>query len=280
MKGSDDYMAVKLMAGNSKGGIGKTLISNLFGYHLAERGNKVLIVDFDPQGNTTRLFREKYKVEIKKTIYQAVTKDDLSDLICTVEGENISLIPTSADLSLLTKGKHNNINVLKNIISQIESDFDYIIIDTPPTMEDFYLQNVFNVVNYFVIIVENSEQSFQNVYKYHELANDIYENLNPDLEYLGILMNKRDDSDEIFSRLKEKYGLNDEEYFKHAIPKNARLAKYSEDGVYNYMNKKSNIIKYDQWDYKVMRIMNPIIDELLERINEAKSDSLEKVNNV
>ena len=46
------------------------------------------------------------------------------------------------------------------------------------------------------------------------------------------------------------------------------------------MNKKSNIIKYDQWDYKVMRIMNPIIDELLERINEAKSDSLEKVNNV
>lgn len=170
--------------------------------------------------------------------------------------------------------------MLKNIISQIESDFDYIIIDTPPTMEDFYLQNVFNVVNYFVIIVENSEQSFQNVYKYHELANDIYENLNPDLEYLGILMNKRDDSDEIFNRLKEKYGLNDEEYFKHAIPKNARLAKYSEDGVYNYMNKKSNIIKYDQWDYKVMRIMNPIIDELLERINEAKSDSLEKVNNV
>ena len=123
---------------NQKGGVGKTTTAINLSSCIAEMGKKVLVIDSDPQGNTSSGFGI-FKSDIKKTLYDLMSGDEEpSEVIMNVENiDNLFIIPTDINLS---GAEIELINVdgrefiLREIVSKIKEDFDFIIIDCPPAL--------------------------------------------------------------------------------------------------------------------------------------------------
>lgn len=262
-------MAKKITIANSKGGVGKTTISSMLGYQLAQEGYKVLIVDLDPQSNTTQLFENTYyNCEVKKfvTLYEGIEKGDLSKAIHKAE-KNLHLIPSSqntVDFSRLLTEK-SKFTLLKKHIDKIDSDYDFIFYDVPPTIFSDFLNNALTASDYFIILTETSNFSFEGIQDFYDTALRIHENVNPNLDFLGVLINMREDDEEINRELDAKYDFsNTEMFFQTYIPKRKRLAKYMSNGMYK--KKKNSIIEYDRWDKEIMKVFENLTKELLEKV--------------
>ncbi len=121
---------------NLKGGVGKTTTSNNLAVGLAQKGFKVLLVDFDPQANTTAIFTSSF---IKRGItYLLNHPQDVNQEIISTEYENLDLIPANlqlatAERSLLVSTGANH-NKLQRVLRNLERTYDYCIIDCPPVL--------------------------------------------------------------------------------------------------------------------------------------------------
>lgn len=264
-------MAYKITIANQKGGIGKTTVTSMLAYQLSEQGKKVLVVDFDPQGNTTQLFNKTFydgKRNDFITLISGIQQGDLSQAI-TKAKKNLDFIPSPSSIEtaefqlLLTK--KNKFTLLKKHIDRIERKYDFIFFDIPPTIFTDFLNNALTASDYFIILTETSSFSFEGIKDFHRTASDIHENLNPNLEFLGILINKLQGNEEINRNLNETYNFDDEEmFFQTRIPRRTRIAKYMENGMYK--KKVKSIIKLDQWDKEILSVFDKLSKELIGKI--------------
>ncbi len=122
---------------NQKGGVGKTTTAINLSACLAEKGQRVLVVDIDPQGNTTSGLGIA-KDNVDNTIYEVMLQEiDISDAICKDIFENLDIIPSNVNLAgaeIDLIDIENREYILKNAINTVRNNYDYVILDCPPSL--------------------------------------------------------------------------------------------------------------------------------------------------
>ncbi len=167
---------------NQKGGVAKTTTCLNLGLSLALHSKKVLLVDFDVQANLTI----SLGVTPTKSIYDLIAgkADDLADLIQPTKYEGLSLLPSSKNLVLLNKrffGAPNFEFILKDRLAKLKETFDYILIDTPPSIELFTL-NALTAAGMTIIPTQCDYLSTHGIEQILKLIELVRSKTNPALE--------------------------------------------------------------------------------------------------
>ncbi len=137
-----EAMATTYTFFNHAGGVGKTSMTRDFGYELAQLGHRVLLVDFDPQGNLTSfLGAGKWDLKPESTLLAALLEDDLGRvaerLPPALQVHGMDLYPATIDLAIAEAqliAKLGRERRLSNLLSQVQDRYDYILIDSPPSL--------------------------------------------------------------------------------------------------------------------------------------------------
>ncbi|MBQ7755907.1 MAG: ParA family protein [Oscillospiraceae bacterium] len=213
---------------NQKGGVGKTTTVVNLAAALGERGKKVLVVDFDPQGNTTTSFGIRKK-SIRNTSYEAVIGQcRLVEAIVATAFKGIAVVPTSQKLS---GAEHeiadmdNRSARLKMQLLTVKDDYDYILIDCPPTLNLLNI-NALVAADGVIIPILCEYLSLEGLVEIDDTIRKIRQNYNPKLEIEGIL----------FTMYNSRYNLTGmvveevkkyfpDKAFETVIPRNIALAE-------------------------------------------------------
>lgn len=173
---------------NQKGGVGKTTTALNVGCGLAGKGNKVLFIDLDPQGNLTYITRAEVNAKTTKHILNAET----SAADCIQQTEVGSVIPSSPELlaidSLLANvvGKEYR---LSEALAPLKKKFDFIVIDTPPALSTLTV-NALTTADKVIVPAQADILSLQGISQFFETANTVRKYCNPNLQVSGIVLTR------------------------------------------------------------------------------------------
>lgn len=221
-----------------KGGTGKTTTVINLGACLSNAGKKVLLVDIDPQANTT-LGLGVDPHSLKENIYHLLTdfpKVSLKNVVVPTKWENLDLVPSHIDLSGVEMELANKIgreNMLRKCLKGEIGVYDFVLIDTPPSLS-LLTVNTFSAAHKVLITVEAHPFSLDGLDKLIETIDMIRDEVNPTLSILGVLVTKFDSrnkiSKAIMDRLKGNKKLKSL-LFKTVIRTNIRLAECQDMGL-------------------------------------------------
>ncbi|GAF66471.1 putative ATPase [Bacillus sp. TS-2] len=268
--------AIKITFGNFKGGTGKTTNCTMIGYTLAKRGFKVLVLDQDPQANATSLYlktkiREEGKQsQIESTLMTAIASEDLSSIVTPIS-ENLFLLPSFADYTSLPRyleRKYPNdfkarSLFLTNLIKPLEKDFDFILIDVPPTVS-VYTDSALLASDYTVVVLQTQERSLEGAENFVQYLQELINNYDANFDIIGILpvLLKNNAAVDLntLAYAKEKFG--EENLFKTIVKNMERLKRYDVVGIINPLTDD----KSDIHDKRVFELYEQVTDEFLTRI--------------
>ncbi len=179
---------------NQKGGVGKTTTAINLAAGLGILGKKVLIIDIDPQGNATQgLGISKVKLEKNNnTLYELLIDNNskVNDFILHTKFENVDLIGSSQNLSTFDKDYRGSIQkelVLKERLKELKYDYDYILIDCPPSLNSVTL-NGMSAANSILIPVQSEFYALEGMTQLLNTIQICKKHLNKNLKIEGILM--------------------------------------------------------------------------------------------
>jgi len=205
---------------NQKGGVGKTTTSREISLYLAHNGYKTLLIDSDPQANLSRsLTNEEYS-----GLYDALKGDDY--LVNEVK-ENLCLLSGSIKLSLLGKSLIGEIDAytrLRELLKgNIFDDFEYIIIDTPPSLGVLTI-NALTASDHLIVPMSPALYSMQGTNDLMNTISQVRKNLNDKLNLLGVIINSFDQIPVITRQIKEEIEAGfKEKVFKTYISKSIKI---------------------------------------------------------
>ncbi len=228
MRGGEKRMGKIIAFSNQKGGIGKTTSAVNVAASVALKKKKTLLVDLDPQGNATSGVGVSKKGDLpsvyelligEKTIEETIVKTDFGDL--WVIPSNIRL--AGAEIELV--GSEKRESLLKNELEKIVDDFDYIIIDCPPSLGILTL-NALAAADGVIIPMVCEYYALEGLSQLVLTVKQIKKNYNPKLEIVGILITMYDRrlnlSKMVEKELEKYYG---DKIFKTRIKRNVRLSE-------------------------------------------------------
>lgn len=219
---------------NQKGGVGKTTTSINLSASLAEKGKKVLVIDTDPQGNTTSGFGVD-KNELENTIYELILGQcSIQDCIIKDVVKNVSLLPSNVNLAaaeIELIGIEKKEYILKNEVDWVKDQFDFIIIDCPPSLNALTI-NALTTSDSVLVPIQCEYYALEGLSQLIHTVNLVKERLNPELNIEGVLFTMYDSRTNLSMQVVENVKGNlKQNIYKTMIPRNIRLAEAPSYGM-------------------------------------------------
>lgn len=225
---------------NQKGGVGKTTTSVNLSACLAELGKKVLLLDLDPQGNSTSGFGFD-KTKIKQSIYDVLVNDiPAESVILKTQIENLMLLPATiqlagAEIELVSIMSRET--KLKRVLDHVKYSYEYVIIDCPPSLGLLTI-NALTAANSVLVPIQCEFYALEGLSQLMNTVTLVQKNLNPALSLEGVVLTMFDARTNLSIQVVDEV----KNHFRHKvyqtiIPRNVRLSEAPSHG--------QPVIKYD-----------------------------------
>lgn len=227
-------MARTIAVANQKGGVGKTTTTINLSAALAEQGKKVLLVDLDPQGNATSGVGVD-KRELEDTVYELfVGRTTLEECLLETDFLNLSVIPANINLSgaeIDLIDMENREYYLKDILQQIKDDYDFILIDCPPSL-NMLTVNAMTAADTVLVPIQCEYYALEGLSQLIHTINLVKKRLNPQLQLEGVVFTMYDARTKLSMQVVEnvKQTLK-ENIYNTIIPRSIKLAEAPSYGM-------------------------------------------------
>ena len=213
---------------NQKGGVGKTTTSINLSACIAAKGKKVLVIDIDPQGNTTRGYGIE-KNELENTIYELILGDcSIEDCILKEIFPNISILPSNVNLAaaeIELIGVEKKEYILKNEVDWVKDRYDFIIIDCPPSLS-LLTVNAMTTADAVLVPIQCEYYALEGLSQLIHTINLVKERLNPSLDIDGVVFTMYDSRTNLSAQVVENVKSHlSQKVYGTLIPRNIRLAE-------------------------------------------------------
>jgi chromosome partitioning protein len=246
---------------NQKGGVGKTTTAVNLAYYIAKSGRRVLLVDFDPQGNATSGLGID-KRSLGATIIDVISGEKtLAETIISTRHKNLYVVPTTPQLANaeveLAKAQHR-FSRLKTALT--DHGYDYVIIDCPPSLSLLTVNSLI-AADYVLLPVQAEFYALEGLGQLLETMQLVRKGLNPDLELLGVVLTMVDARTTLSNQVQaEVHKHFPGKVFQNVIPRNIRLAEAPSHGL--------PVGAYDRWS-KGARAYKLLTKEVINRVQSA-----------
>ena len=219
---------------NQKGGVGKTTTSTNLAACLAELNKKVLLIDIDPQGNATSGVGVN-KNELENTVYEMIIGEcEMEECLLENVIDNLDLLPSNVNLSgaeIDLIGVEEREFILKKQIDEVKDNYDFVIIDCPPSL-NMLTVNAMTTADSVLVPIQCEYYALEGLSQLIHTINLVKERLNPGLEIEGVVFTMYDARTNLSLQVVENVKSNlKQNVYKTIIPRNIRLAEAPSHGM-------------------------------------------------
>jgi len=233
-KGVEIILGKVISVFNQKGGVGKTTTQINLSVAIAGLGKKVLMIDNDPQGNSTSgIGIDKHTID--NSLYEALLEEaDVADCIIATKIEGLDILPSTISLAgaeiEMTSMAHREY-LLKNLTDRVKDRYDYIFIDCPPSLGLLTLNSLV-AADSVVIPIQCEFYALEGVSQLMNTYRLVKKNLNKNLEIQGIVLNMYDSRNNLSIQVAEEVrNFFKAKVYNAIIPRNVRLAEAPSYGL-------------------------------------------------
>lgn len=227
-------MGRTIVIANQKGGVGKTTTAINLSASLADLGKKILVIDTDPQGNTSSGLGVE-KNEVENTVYELlIGETTIEECIQKEVFENLDIISSNINLAaaeIELTGFEEKEFILKKAVDQVRADYDFIIIDCPPSLNTLTI-NAMCAADTVLVPIQCEYYALEGLSQVLRTIGLVRKKMNPSLELEGVVFTMYDARTNLSLQVVEnvKQNLN-ERIYKTIIPRNVRLAEAPSHGM-------------------------------------------------